>query len=67
MHYINDESRGHIWEKCIINSLINYDCILILLSATIGNINELISWLNSIKEGKQFKKIIKIERPVPLI
>jgi len=67
VHYINDEGRGHVWEKCIITSLIKYDCLLILLSATIGNLNELLNWLNFINSNKQFKKIVKLDRPVPLI
>ena len=67
VHYINDEGRGHVWEKCIIYSLIKYNCLLVLLSATIGNIDELVNWLNSINIHKQFKKIIKLDRPVPLI
>ena len=66
VHYINDDSRGHIWEKCIISCLLNYDCYLTLLSATIGNIDSMITWLNSINPIKIFKPIIKLERPVPL-
>ena len=66
VHYINDEGRGHIWEKCIIYSLEKYDALLVLLSATIGNIDTLMEWLNNINKSKQFKKIIKIQRPVPL-
>lgn len=65
-HYINDDGRGHIWEKCIIYSLTKYDVLMVLLSATIGNIDTLIHWLNSINESKQFKKIVKTQRPVPL-
>ncbi len=65
-HYINDDGRGHVWEKCIIYSLTKYDVLMVLLSATIGNIDTLIHWLNSINESKQFKKIVKTQRPVPL-
>jgi superfamily II RNA helicase len=65
-HYINDDSRGHVWEKCIVTSLLNYDCILVLLSATIGNIEEMTTWLNAINNDKQFINIIKKKRPVPL-
>ena len=65
-HYINDDSRGHVWEKCIVTSLLSYDCLLILLSATIGNIQEMTTWLNTININKQFINIIKTERPVPL-
>jgi len=68
VHYINDDDRGHVWEKCIITSSLHMDnCLLVLLSATIGNIDSLLEWLNSLKEGKVFKKVIKTERPVPLI
>ena len=65
-HYLNDESRGHVWEKCIIKSLLDYDCSLILLSATIGNIDIVVKWLNAICPDKQFESIIKLDRPVPL-
>jgi superfamily II RNA helicase len=66
VHYINDDGRGHIWEKCIIYSLQKYSALLVLLSATIGNIDQLITWLNSISPPKEFKSIIKTDRPVPL-
>ena len=65
-HYIDDDSRGHVWEKCIVGSLIDTKALLVLLSATIGNIAELTTWLNSIYPNKIFKSVIKIERPVPL-
>ena len=66
VHYINDDSRGHVWEKCIISCLLSWDCYLTLLSATIGNIDSMVTWLNSINPLKTFKAIIKTERPVPL-
>jgi ATP-dependent RNA helicase DOB1 len=65
-HYIDDDSRGHVWEKCIIGSLLETNALLVLLSATIGNIPELTTWLNSIAPGKIFESVIKTERPVPL-
>jgi superfamily II RNA helicase len=65
-HYINCDSRGHIWEKSIIMSGQYDNCLLILLSATIGNIDVVIEWLNNINSKKQFKKVVKLERPVPL-
>ena len=55
-HYLNDSSRGHVWEKSIILSLLIEDCLLILLSATIGNIDMVMDWLNNINEKRQFKK-----------
>ena len=65
-HYINDDTRGHIWEKCIINCLTDYSATIILLSATIGNIDMVINWLNSVMPGKTFIPIVKTGRPVPL-
>jgi superfamily II RNA helicase len=65
-HYLNDSSRGHVWEKSIILSLLIEDCLLILLSATIGNIDMVMDWLNNINEKRQFKKVVKLDRPVPL-
>jgi superfamily II DNA/RNA helicase len=66
VHYINDDSRGHVWEKCIVMSLLYLDSILVLLSATIGNLEEVNHWLNSINQNKKFISIIKTDRPVPL-
>ncbi len=66
VHYINDDGRGHVWEKCIVYSLQQQNVLLVLLSATIGNIDSMLNWLNSIDNSKQFKKIVKTERPVPL-
>jgi superfamily II RNA helicase len=66
VHYINDDGRGHVWEKSIISCLVSYSCYLVLLSATIGNINALTDWLNTINLNKQFKSVVKLDRPVPL-
>lgn len=65
-HYIGDESRGHVWEKCIIGTLFNTDALLVMLSATIGNPNEIKHWLNTICPHKPTEIIVKMERPVPL-
>jgi len=65
-HYINDDSRGHVWEKCIVGGLTLTNCLMILLSATIGNIPEVTKWLNSINLDKKFIPVIKTIRPVPL-
>lgn len=66
-HYLNDNDRGHVWEKSIILSNFDKECLLVLLSATIGNSNEIMEWLNEINKDKIFKKVSKKERPVPLI
>ena len=65
-HYIDDDSRGHVWEKCIVGGLTQTNALLVLLSATIGNISELTTWLNSIVPEKNFESVIKLDRPVPL-
>lgn len=65
-HYIGDESRGHVWEKCIIGTLLNTDALLVMLSATIGNTNEIKTWLNTICPNKPTEIVVKTERPVPL-
>ena len=65
-HYLNDNERGHVWEKSIILSLTMDNMLLILLSATIGNIDVVLEWLNHIDSTKQFKKVVKLDRPVPL-
>jgi superfamily II RNA helicase len=65
-HYIGDDSRGHVWEKCIVNTLLNTDALMILLSATIGNVDEIKTWLNEICLLKPTVPVIKTIRPVPL-
>ena len=65
-HYIGDESRGHVWEKCIIATLLNTDALLIMLSATIGNTSQIKTWLNTICPHKPTEVIVKMKRPVPL-
>jgi superfamily II RNA helicase len=65
-HYIGDESRGHVWEKCIVGTLLNTDALMILLSATIGNVDEINIWLNKICPNKPTVPVIKTVRPVPL-
>lgn len=65
-HYIGDDSRGHVWEKCIVGTLLNTDALMILLSATIGNVDEIKTWLNKICPCKPIEPVIKTIRPVPL-
>ena len=65
-HYIGDESRGHVWEKCIICTLLNTDALLVMLSATIGNTSQIKTWLNTICPHKPTEVVVKMVRPVPL-
>lgn len=63
VHYINDRERGHVYEEIFI--LLPDHINLVLLSATVSNVNEFGDWL-----GKARNKITHIVftkcRPVPL-
>ena len=62
-HFLGDEERGVVWEEIMI--YLPTRIPLLLLSATIGNANQIARWLSSIR----LKKCIVVEdkkRPVPL-
>ena len=62
-HYLGDEERGTAWEEVIILS--SPVTQLLLLSATISNVEELASWIGSLRGRRP--KVVKAEgRPVPL-
>lgn len=48
VHYINDVSRGKVWEECFINIPNNVQ--LLMLSATIDKPEQFASWLMEIKQ-----------------
>jgi len=48
VHYINDQSRGKVWEECFINIPNNVQ--LLMLSATIDKPEQFASWLMEIKQ-----------------
>jgi ATP-dependent RNA helicase DOB1 len=63
IHWLNDEERGTVWEESIILAPVNIK--ILGLSATIANAQELVSWIESIRN----EKVILIEehnRIVPL-
>ena len=62
-HYLGDHDRGVVWEEILIYlpSRIN----VLLLSATIGNGEEIAAWLSSIR-GKECIVVKEEKRPVPL-
>ena len=61
-HYMNDPSRGTVWEESIIYC--PEDIQLLALSATIANAGQLTDWINQIHGSTE---LIKSEfRPVPL-
>jgi superfamily II RNA helicase len=63
IHYIDDFERGTVWEECIIFAPqhINFIC----LSATIPNLREFTSWMQSVRHNK-IDMVIETHRPVPL-
>jgi superfamily II RNA helicase len=64
MHYINDKSRGHVWEDIIIHLGTNIQ--LICLSATISDPLSICKWINDIT-SVECKIVSTIKRPVPLL
>ncbi|MFH2219782.1 MAG: DEAD/DEAH box helicase [Pseudomonadota bacterium] len=62
-HFLGDEDRGVVWEEIMI--YLPHRIPLLLLSATIGNANQIARWLSSIR-SKECLVIEEKKRPVPL-
>ena len=63
-HYLGDEDRGHVWEEAII--LTPPRIRMLLLSATIGNAQELARWIEELR-GVPCRVVTRPgDRPVPL-
>lgn len=62
-HFLGDRDRGVVWEEIMIYLPVRIN--LLLLSATIGNGEEIAAWLASIR-GKPCRVIREENRPVPL-
>jgi len=62
-HFLGDESRGVVWEEIMI--YLPTRIPLLMLSATIGNANQIAGWLESIR-SKKCLIVNEEERPVPL-
>jgi superfamily II RNA helicase len=62
-HFLGDRDRGVVWEEIMIYLPARIN--LLLLSATIGNGEEIADWLSSIR-GKPCRVIREEKRPVPL-
>jgi ATP-dependent RNA helicase HelY len=62
-HFLGDEDRGVVWEEIMI--YLPSRIPLLLLSATIGNANDIAEWLSSIRL-KECIVVEETERPVPL-
>jgi len=62
-HFLGDVERGVVWEEIMIYLPVRIP--LLLLSATIGNPDQIAGWLASIR-GKDCKVVENHNRPVPL-
>ncbi len=62
-HYLGDEDRGVVWEETII--YLPQRIPLLLLSATIGNDDQIAAWLTAVR-GKPCRVVRETRRPVPL-
>jgi len=62
-HFLGDRDRGVVWEEIMIYLPVRIN--LLLLSATIGNGEEIAAWLAEIR-GKPCRVIREENRPVPL-
>ena len=63
-HYLGDEDRGHVWEEAII--LTPPRIRMLLLSATIGNAQELARWIEEVRGVRCGVVTRPGDRPVPL-
>ena len=63
IHYIDNPERGTVWEESLI--FLPKHMNLLGLSATIPNIQQFASWIESI-HNKPIKVVIEENRPVPL-
>ncbi|MBI9076251.1 MAG: DEAD/DEAH box helicase [Desulfatibacillum sp.] len=62
-HYLGDDQRGVVWEETII--YLPARVPLLLLSATIGNADQVAAWLTSIRD-RECRVVAEFQRPVPL-
>ncbi len=63
IHFISDQSRGHVWENILI--FLDPTVQIVGLSATIDGPEEFASWIGRIKK-RNITLIKKYDRPVPL-
>ncbi len=62
-HFLGDEERGVVWEEIMI--YLPHRIPLLMLSATIGNADQIAAWLESIRNRK-CTVVKETKRPVPL-
>jgi len=63
VHYLDNPERGTVWEESLI--FLPKHMKLLALSATIPNIKQIASWIETI-HNKPVKTVIERNRPVPL-
>lgn len=63
IHYLEDPRRGTVWEESIM--LAPQHIHFLCLSATIANVEELASWMKSIRQS-EVSIVFHDQRPVPL-
>jgi len=67
-HYLGDSDRGNVWENAIVHT--PFDKVqTLLLSATIGNSDEVVDWIRTLSPTREVSKVEtkSTERFVPLI
>lgn len=64
IHYLADPERGTTWEEALI--LCPRQVQMVCLSATVGNAEELASWLGSLRGPGELVHVQCMERAVPL-
>ncbi|KAK1442652.1 ATP-dependent RNA helicase ski2-like protein [Babesia gibsoni] len=64
VHYINDISRGVVWEEVFI--MLPKSLQLVMLSATVPNYNEFADWVGAVME-REVITIVTSKRPIPLM
>jgi len=62
-HYLGDVDRGVVWEEIMIYLPMRIP--ILMLSATIGNANQIAKWLSSVRKNKCIV-VEEKKRPVPL-
>ena len=62
VHYLADRNRGVVWEEVLI--LLPKEIVIVALSATVSNANEIGQWLTDIRG--ETAVIVEDKRPVPL-
>jgi superfamily II RNA helicase len=65
VHYINDASRGKVWEECIM--WLPANVVMVMLSATIDRVAQFAEWIEGIKSPAEVWVCSTGKRVVPLI